>query len=332
VSLPIENRESALRIFDAFHIHRQEILDDFWDESEFQDLQATSTIESWSDATHLLRRLWRHLPFGRHLGPSDYTDLTQTLSVVVEDAREQLYYWYTAGPRAARNNNAPVEAVHLFSKSRYLWFEHIAPIRQQIINSILFGHRIRYLDHFRLDYEQIELSFAEIRLNPIQFGTLPVPVQAPFRLVICQGRTHTYRWLTRTWEISLENPDTSLTDPVRFRLPPATPAEAEEDLEYYIARRIPTPPSLRQRPAEQNPLPLINRIVTDDDGWGTSDTTWPDSTTESEDTTLTNTSLFPACWCRIDVCTCNHRPNTPPTPPGITLWSPSDRYLPNNRI
>jgi hypothetical protein len=96
VSLPIENRESALRIFDAFHIHRQEVLDDFWDESEFQDLQATSTVESWSDATHLLRRLWRHLPFGRHLGPSDYTDLTHTLSVVVEDAREQLYYWYTA--------------------------------------------------------------------------------------------------------------------------------------------------------------------------------------------------------------------------------------------
>jgi hypothetical protein len=94
VSLPIENRESALTIFDAFHIHRQEILDDFWDESEFQDLQATSTIESWSDSTHLLRRLWRHLPFGRHLGPSDYNDLINTLSVVVEDAREQLYYCY----------------------------------------------------------------------------------------------------------------------------------------------------------------------------------------------------------------------------------------------
>jgi hypothetical protein len=133
VSLPIENRESALRIFDAFHIHRQEILDDFWDESEFQDLQATSTIESWSDSTHLLRRLWRHLPFGRHLGPSDYNDLINTLSVVVEDAREQLYYWYTAGPRAARNRNVPVESVHLFSSSRYLWFEHIAPIRQQLI-------------------------------------------------------------------------------------------------------------------------------------------------------------------------------------------------------
>jgi hypothetical protein len=152
----------------------------------------------------------------RHLGPSDYTDLTHTLSVVVEDAREQLYYWYTAGPCAARNNNAPVKAVHLFSSSRYLWFEHIAPIRQQIINSILFGHRIRYLDHFRLDYELIEFSFAEIRLNPVQFGTLPVPVQTPFRLVICPGRTHTYRWLSRTWETSLENPDTSLTDPVRF--------------------------------------------------------------------------------------------------------------------
>jgi hypothetical protein len=327
-----ENRERAIRIFDAFHIHRQEILDDFWDESELQDLRATSTIESWSDTTHLLRRLWRHLPFGRHLGPSDYDDLVNTLSVTVEDAREQLYYWYTAGPRATQSNNHPVESVHLFSSSRYLWFEHIAPIRQQLINSILFGHRIRYLDHFRLDYELIELTFAELRLNPIQFGTLPIPVQTPFRLVICQGRTHTYRWNNRTWDITLENPDTSLTDPIHFRLPPATPAEAEEDLEYYISRRIPTPPTSRQRPANSSPFPLINRISTDDDGWGTTDTTWPDSTTESEDTTLTTPSLFPACWCRIDVCSCTHRPNTPPTPPGITLWSPSDRYLPNNRI
>jgi hypothetical protein len=171
-----------------------------------------------------------------------------------------------------------------------LWFEHIAPIRQQLINSFLFGHRIRYLDHFRLDYELIEFSFAELRLNPIQFGTLPIPIQTPFCLVICQGRNHTYRWHSRTWETSLENPDTSLTDPIRFRLPPATPAEAEEDLEYYIARRIPTPPTLQQRPANSSPLPLINRIATDDDGWGTTDTTWPDSTTESEDTTLTNTS------------------------------------------
>jgi hypothetical protein len=261
-----ENRERAIRIFDAFHIHRQEILDDFWDESELQDLRATSTIESWSDTTHLLRRLWRHLPFGRHLGPSDYDDLVNTLSVTVEDAREQLYYWYTAGPRATQSNNHPVESVHLFSSSRYLWFEHIAPIRQQLINSILFGHRIRYLDHFRLDYELIELTFAELRLNPIQFGTLPIPVQTPFRLVICQGRTHTYQWNNRTWDVNLENPDTSLTDPIRFRLPPATPAEAEEDLEYYISRRIPTPPTSRQRPANSSPLPLINRISTDDDG------------------------------------------------------------------
>jgi hypothetical protein len=162
-----ENRERAIRIFDAFHIHRQEILDNFWDKSELQDLRASSTIESWSNTTHLLRRLWRHLPFGRHLGPSDYDDLVNTLSVTVEDAQEQLYYWYTAGPRATQSNNHPVESVHLFSSSRYLWFEHIAPIRQQLINSILFGHRIRYLDHFRLDYELIELTFAELHLNPI---------------------------------------------------------------------------------------------------------------------------------------------------------------------
>jgi hypothetical protein len=61
------------------------------------------------------------------------------------------------------------------------------------------------------------------------------------------------------------------------------------------------PPTLRQRPADPvpSPLPLINQIATDDDGWGTTDTTWPDSTTESEDTTLTDT--VPPCSLRVGV-------------------------------
>jgi hypothetical protein len=36
-----------------------------------------------------------------------------------------------------------------------------------------------------------------------------------------------------------------------------------------------------------------------------------------------------ACWCGIDLCTCGHRPATPPTPPYITLWTPSAHYLPS---
>ena len=39
------------------------------------------------------------------------------------------------------------------------------------------------------------------------------------------------------------------------------------------------------------------------------------------------------CWCKnkeIDICTCgSRRPETPPTPPSVVLWTPGAYYLPS---
>jgi len=82
----LPHKESALRLYNAFSIHRQVVLDKFWDESEFNRLDNEPTIETWSATTHILRRLSRHLPFGRTLSPAAYDALVADLGVLKEDA------------------------------------------------------------------------------------------------------------------------------------------------------------------------------------------------------------------------------------------------------
>jgi hypothetical protein len=86
VSNLLPHEETALRVFNAFSTHRRQVIDKFWDESEFVQIRLEPTIETWSPPTQLLRRLWRHLPFGRHLGPEDYEDVINSLHLIKEDA------------------------------------------------------------------------------------------------------------------------------------------------------------------------------------------------------------------------------------------------------
>jgi hypothetical protein len=208
--------ETVLRVYNALNPHRHPFLNDFWDHTEFITLHDQPTIETWSRAQTLLRRVWLHLPFGRHIEAREYDDLLSNLPTLVESCREQLFVWNAAGPLDAHPPEGPVEAVTIFSKTNFLWFTHLAPIQQQIKEQIRQGNRIRFLERFRLDYEHIDLEFQEIRIAPIQFGTLPALIQTLHRLVICPGREHTFCWTNNYWETSLENPDTSLTNPTDF--------------------------------------------------------------------------------------------------------------------
>jgi hypothetical protein len=204
----------------------------------------------------------------------------------------------------------------------YLWFHLIAPIQQHLKDQIINDQEApHYLESFHLDHEKLELTFKEIRVSPTRFSSVPVPIQTPYRLVICPGRIHTFRWNTNFWETSLENPDRSLINPIDFELPPTAPDTdkfrtarfrrlCNETPEPVIPIAPPPPPS------------LLERIITPPH-WGTIDSQWESNTTLASDAALV------ACWCGIDVCTCGHRTATPPTPPYITLWSPGDKHLPN---
>ena len=292
--------------------------------NEFINPRISPTVQTWSPANRLRERLWSRLPFGKELTDIEYQDCVNTLGEIKDEACEQLFYWHTAGPLASRENG-PVEEIILFHNTDYLWFHHIAPVQQHIKQRIIDnGDRIRFLDFFHLDYDKIELLFKEIRVSPTRFGSVLLPIQTPYRLVICPGRSHTFRWNTNFWETSLENPDPSLTNPTDYKLPPVAPnSDKFRDTRFRRPRHVTPTPIIPIAPLDIHipPVPLLERIITPPN-WGT-DPRWDSSTTLATDTGFT------ACWCGIDVCTCGHRPATPPTPPSITLWTPGDRHLPS---
>ena len=316
----LEHEENILREYNAFSIHRQPLLDEFWSEEEFTNPRINPTIQTWSQVNRLLTRLWNHLPFGQDLTALEYDFLVDsTLNHIKDEAREQLFYWHTAGALASRTPDGPVQDICLLHNPDYLWFHHIAPIQQHLKQRIVEGQdRTRFLDQFYLDFDKIVLTFKEIRVFPTRFGSIPVPIQTPYRLVICPGRTHTFRWNTNFWETNLENPDHSLTNPTDYELPPTAPNTDEFREARFRRSRNETPAPV----ISITPPPLLERIITPP-GWGTADSRWESNTTLDTDTGFT------ACWCGIDVCTCGHRPATPPTPPYITLWTPGDRHLPS---
>ena len=328
----LPHEETIIQGHHSFGIHRRTLITDFWGEEQFQDIHNNPTVDAWTPATHVLGSLWRKLPFGRTLSPERYNNVIDSFTTLVEDAREQLLYWHTAGPLATREGVPLVDGLVLFANVDYLWFYHIAPIQQHIKNSILAGERIRYLEQFRLTYDLIEITFGEIRLSPIQSEGDPLSVQTPYRLVITDGRTHTFRFNTTFWETDLDNPDPSLTNPEEFRLPPSAPSnpryhpanfpdeyQAARDLDNERSRRIHFVTPRRVSPSPPV-IPLINRIS---DQFGQSETRW-------ESPPTTPDQPFRACFCGIDVCTCQYRPDTPPTPTEIRLWRPGVNYLPSN--
>jgi hypothetical protein len=306
----LPHEERILEAYNAFSIHRLNIINEYWSEEEFISLRNNPAINCWSSGDQILERLWRKLPFGQHITAEHYNRIIADLHLLTNDAKEQLFYWHTAGPIGSRNNE-PVQSVTIFTDPNFLWFHHIAPIRQHIKNLLEQGERVRYLESFRLDYEHVHLHFTEIRSTPVRFGSTPTTPNAVL-LVTTPGREHTFRWNTNFWEVNLDNPDRSLTNPVEYRFAPAAPLDSSRSSEYREARERPVPQ-----------VPLIQRISLEEFGR-------PDNSNASS--TPATDERYPSCWCGVDSCTCNHRPDTPPTPPGITLWKPGDNQLPNISI
>ena len=137
--------------------------------------------------------------------------MDQTLPRIVEAAQEQLLYWHLSS--ATNVYNHPADTVLLWNSDTYLWFLQVYPDQDSLVQRILQGENIRYLERFRLDYSEIQLSFQEIRL---------VTQEGNHCLVITEGREHTYQWTRSYWETTLENPDHRLVNPEVHHFPPAS--------------------------------------------------------------------------------------------------------------
>ncbi|KAH9032694.1 hypothetical protein EDB85DRAFT_2289686 [Lactarius pseudohatsudake] len=136
--------------------------------------------------------------FGETIAEETYNELVDVdnLSLVVEACNEQLLYWHL--------NNITTNQLLLWTKSDYLWFIYIPPHCNSIIAQLRHGSPVRYVDRVRLSYEEIQVSFCELRL---------ITRDGPPRLVTTEGKELTYSWDTALWETTLTNPKSTLLNP-----------------------------------------------------------------------------------------------------------------------
>ena len=176
-----------------------------------------------------------------------------------------------------------------------------------------------WLDRFILDHTSIEIGFNELHLSTHYSHTLPAHLAdlAPYTLVVTNGREYHLKWIEGFWNSTLHNPDPNLIDPLEYTLAPVIP-------ESYIVNvpptenPNPTPVPTVEEPANEETLPPSD---IGEEGW-----TSPESSAVGWGTAVHRVTQ---CWCRGELCTCNYRPDTPPTPPGIVLWNPRAPFLPH---
>jgi hypothetical protein len=190
-----------------------------------------------------------------------------------------------------------------------------------------------FLQCFLLTHTFLQLEIGELRL--VTNTVLPsLKTRATHDLVHVPSTTWHFNWTTDntilfhpTWQVTPNHHDPHLVDPSQsYFLPPSSPASSDLDSnslddiqyhlptnvdeedntdeeEYLLARRLPEPlPS----PTWEEPAP--------DPGW-----------TAYNPYRRRSTRI---CTCNEELCSCGYRPNTPTTPPHITLWTPGDQFLP----
>jgi hypothetical protein len=299
VSFPDANFE--LRSVAIFEPIRAQTLDHLFPQREVIDLRGEFKVDYLNDHHQFLKPLLDLLPFGQILSPTTYYHIIDdSFPQIVIEARRQLLYWHLA--RVRHFNQDPVDQFTLFNNEDYLWQRIVPSATRDIQFNLLEGDRIRFLTRFHLTYEKIEIAFDEIRL---------ISLPESFRLAIADGREHTYNWNSTTWEITLINTDSSIIDPREYHYPPETRApNLLPALDAYLDRQL-----------------TLERNLAD-----AAETAWAinDSLPSSSIPTDFDEARWDHCICRKedDICNCPYRPDTPPTPNSVVLWSPGNKYLP----
>jgi len=140
--------------------------------------------------------------------------------------------------------------------------------------------------------------------------------------VYTNSKEYTYKWTTQQWDITIQNPETTLVNPQIFTIPISTPNTLGRDAEY-------------QEQLDKL-LEQTNDFFVSAEYWNSVESTETESRSSSPLPTFFFSPPSPpaltVCQCRIDLCRCNYRPDTPPTPPYIKLWKPSQELLPRRGV
>jgi hypothetical protein len=306
----ISNDARLLRAQELLASRREDILGQYFPSGTLTDLVGDRPLDCWSECHTVLQSLRALLPFGRLLDQADLDNyFDTTLACIVREAKEQLLYWHLSD--SATYYNEPIDTLILSEDDDFLWRTYIPPRRLTIATDLRSGIRSYYLSKFLLTFETIEVTFEEVRL--FEFEAHTNGSHRTEDLVFTDGKQFTYNWTAQTWSITLENPEPNLVNPRAFHRP---------SVPVFVERNdtLPRPPLPRLIPfvnaVLQTPLEVLPPSS-------------PSTTSEWSDPLPNSTWPLTRCWCNNEVCHCDYRPDTPPTPPGVTLWRPGDFHLPS---
>lgn len=319
-----------------FEEHRRPVINYFFPNNELVDLRQEPHLEFSCDNPYLVQPLRQLLPFGHYLTTGQRNALINnaTKRQFVLFARSQFLFWYLARTGIGITRT-PVTHLAIYYESDQFWFNHIAANRTNIINRLLVeGNPVFFLQRFTLTHTFLQLELGELRLVSPPYTTDSAPADsANFRaahgLVHIPGSTYQFEWSDNShptsplWTLTRNHSDPQLVNPLQpYFFPPSSPGDPD------FAQRV-------QEPINYH-LPL-----TQEDSDSTS-SGFPSRRSTPQPTDWENppepgwsaqnpyrSTIFP-CPCISEFCTCGFRPDTPPTPPHITLWSPGDKHLPSS--
>jgi hypothetical protein len=297
------------RLQQHFQNHRQSFLEAYFPDGSLINTLGDPVLENWSSCHQVVRDLRELLPFGRHIELWEYETFTESvLPHIVTASRRQLLYWHLS--QATSHLNEPIERLVLTEDPHLLWDDIIPPLSGEIRNELHRGNRVRYLTQFSLSHQHISVTYKEICIatNPVGDAHFHVIEE----LVIANGIELTYDWDQRFWETTYRNQDPNLINPDQYHRPTSAPLPRVviEQARAALIDRITSP-----EPGRLSPLPPSSPSSSEWRSWDPGPVT-PWDTVSAQ------------CYCQKEVCSCGFRPDTPPTPPGVNLWTPGSITLP----
>jgi hypothetical protein len=323
-----------------FEPHCRSIIDEFFPPHWLIDLRQERHTEFHCENPYLFDNLRCLLPFGVTLSRHQHDLLTdrRRTAAFLQGVRRQLLYWYLArayvGPL-----REPITQLTLYYEADQFWFNHVLNDRTWIFSRLLSNNPVFFLQRFTLTHSFIELEVGELRLttNRPELHPFLAEGNTAYTIVHVAGTTYHLDLLNPVWEVTAPFSTSRLVDPPEpYFLPPESPAP---DFHARPQQRINYYTELYDHASGREPViddrrdsDLDSDITTDTDTTApnlvppTQVVTNPVTGWEQTDNRPPHQSQ--RCWCNKELCNCGNRPNTPPTPPHITLWTPGDKHLP----